>query len=69
MAMTRTQIDEMKAVLAAGALEVRHSDGRMVKYNTTPDLIEAIQFAERDLAAASSATPPARMSRVVHVRA
>jgi hypothetical protein len=68
MAITQTEIDAMKAALASGAVEVRHADGRGVKYNTARDLITAIEFAERQLAAASAATPPARMSRVVHVR-
>lgn len=67
MAFTSTDIDEMKATLATGATEVRHADGRSVKYNTARDLIAAIEFAERQLALAS-ATPPARMTRVVHVR-
>lgn len=57
MAFTSTDIAAMKAALATGATEVRWADGRMVKYNTSRDLMAAIEFAERDLAAANTAFP------------
>jgi hypothetical protein len=72
MAFSQTDIDAIKAALAANAAQggaqiVRFADGRQVQYRSVAEMREILALAQADVAA-SAATPPARMRRVVFVR-
>lgn len=68
MAFTSTDLATIEAAIAEGALRVKFADGREVTYQTAGDLLRVRAAIMADINAAS-ATPPQRMTRVVHVRA
>jgi len=67
MAFTSADLATIEAAIATGALRVRYADGREVTYQSADELLRVRAAIQSDVTA-SSATPPARMSRVVHVR-
>lgn len=67
MAFTSTDLATIEQAIATGALRVRFADGREVSYQSGADLLAARALIAAEISAAS-ATPPARMTRVVHVR-
>ena len=54
MAFTQTDLDAIRAAKATGALEVRYSDGRQVRYRSLTEMDRIIQDIERSLAQAST---------------
>jgi hypothetical protein len=67
MAFTSSDLSTIDAAIATGALRVKFADGREVMYQTGADLLKARALIQAEVNAAS-ATPPQRMTRVVHVR-
>lgn len=67
MAFTSTDLSTIEAAIATGTLRVRFADGREVTYQSGADLRAARAMILSEVTAAA-ATPPARMTRVVHVR-
>ena len=55
MAFTQTQLDALEAAIASGTLIVHYGD-KMVRYQTTADMIRARDLIRDQLAAASNAT-------------
>ena len=68
MAFTSADLATIDAAIATGALRVKFADGREVAYQTGADLLRARALIASEISASAS-TPPARMTRVVHVRA
>jgi hypothetical protein len=58
MALTQTDLDNLKSALAKGQLEVEY-EGRRVKYRSIAELKEAIGYVEMELAKNSSSAKPA----------
>lgn len=67
MAFSASDLATIEAAIATGALRVRFADGRQVDYQSGADLLKARALLLAEISAAS-ASPPQRMSRVVHVR-
>ena len=67
MAFTSADLTTIEEALATGALRVRFADGREVLYQNAADLIRVRGLIVQQLAA-TSASPPSRTTRVVHVR-
>lgn len=67
MAFTATDLAAIETAIATGAMRVKFADGREVTYQTADELLRVRSAMMSDINA-SSATPPQRMSRVVHVR-
>ncbi len=67
MAFSATDMIAVERAIATGVLRVQFADGRRVEYNSVPDLMRARDLIRNELAM-ESATPPARLRRVVHVR-
>jgi hypothetical protein len=67
MAFSSSDLSAIEEAIATGALRVRFADGREVSYQSGADLLAARALIANEISA-SAATPPARMSRVVHVR-
>lgn len=68
MAFTSADLSTIETAIATGAMRVKFADGREVTYQTAAELLQVRAAILSDVNA-SSATPPQRMSRVVHVRA
>jgi len=68
MAFTSADLATIDAAIATGALRVKFADGREVVYQTGADLLRVRSLIVGQISA-SAANPPARMTRVVHVRA
>lgn len=67
MPFTPSDLATIDAAIATGALRVRYADGREVTYQNGADLRAARALIASEVSA-TSASPPQRMSRVVHVR-
>lgn len=67
MAFSSSDLATLEAAIASGALRVRFADGRQVDYQSGADLLRARDVMRAEINA-ESATPPQRISRVVHVR-
>lgn len=67
MAFTAADLSTIDAAIATGAMRVKFADGREVTYQTGADLLKARALIQSEVNA-DSATPPQRMTRVVHVR-
>jgi len=51
MAYTQADIDALKTAIASGAIEVRHSDGRMVRYRSLQEMENLLNIMQADLGA------------------
>lgn len=67
MAFTAADLSTIDTAIATGAMRVKFADGREVTYQTGADLLRARALIQSEIAA-ESATPPQRLTRVVHVR-
>ena len=61
MPWTQTDIDNLKAAIASGVLEVEYHD-RRVKYQTTTDMLEALSLMQQEVSAAAGVTPVKRLN-------
>lgn len=52
--MTQAEIDALRASALRGVLEVRHADGRQVKYASPAEMMRLADLAEQKLAGAAS---------------
>lgn len=68
MAFTAADLSTIEAAITSGTMRVRFADGREVTYQSGADLLRVRALIASEISASSS-TPPARMTRVVHVRA
>lgn len=59
MAFTAEQLSAMEAAAAQGLTHVQTGE-KIIKYQTLPDLLKAIQVARADVAAASGVQRPPR---------
>ena len=64
MAFTQSQLDALEAAIATGTLEVRMGD-KMVRYQTTADMIRARDMIRDQL---NAATPSERYSAATFIR-
>ncbi|CAM2154429.1 GpW [Paraburkholderia tropica] len=63
MAYTQADLDRLKRAIARGQLEVRYAD-RTIRYRSLDELMTVKREMERELAAASGATPRPRSTLV-----
>lgn len=56
MAFSQTQLDALDAAIAAGVLTVRTADGKLVTYQSMPDLLKARDLVDSDLKAQSGSS-------------
>jgi hypothetical protein len=63
MAVSQADIDALNEAIAQGERMVRFADGRAVEYRSVPDLIQARNDLQRQLAATK---PRSRQTYLVH---
>lgn len=57
MPWTQTDVDNLKAAIARGVLEVEYHD-RRVKYQTTTDMLAALSLMQQEVSAAAGTAKP-----------
>lgn len=54
MAYTQTDIDDLKAAIASGALRVRYADGREIQYRSLADMRETLSIMQAEATGSTS---------------
>lgn len=57
MAFSQADIDQLRAAIATGALQVRYADGSMVTYRSLREMQDTLRMMQADVSPAAGCTP------------
>lgn len=61
MALSQTDIDKLKKAIAKGVRKVEYTSGS-VEYQSVPDMLKALAFAENEIAGGSQKNTPSTLA-------